>query len=129
MKANLDESQPIYIQIAEIIEDEILKENIEEEERVMSTNELSEFYQINPATAGKGLNLLVDQGILYKKRGMGMYVAEKAREKIIDKRKNEFHKQYIKDVVKEAVKLGITKQELLMMIKNIDFEEIKEGSR
>ena len=74
---NSDKS--IYIQIAETIENEILLENLKEDEQAPSTNQFAQLYQINPATARKGLNLLVDEGILYKKRGLGMFVAKGAR--------------------------------------------------
>lgn len=120
LKPDLDSSRPIYKQIAEIIKEEILKGNIEEEERVMSTNELSEFYQINPATAGKGLNLLVDEGVLYKKRGVGMFVAKGARDKIIRERRQNFFNHYIEDLLREADKLNIDREELITMIKNYD---------
>ena len=125
MKPALDSSRPIYKQIAEIIKDEILTGNIEEGEQVLSTNELSDFYQINPATAGKGLNLLVDEGVLFKKRGMGMFVAEGARDKIIKKRKHEFQDQWIAKLIREAKKLNISRQELVDMIQNF---ELKEGN-
>ena len=80
MELKNDSTTPIYIQIAELIEDQILEGIIKEEEQVYSTNELSSLLQVNPATARKGLNLLVDEGILYKKRGVGMFVKPGATE-------------------------------------------------
>lgn len=123
MRSNLDSSQPIYIQIAEIIEDEILKGNLEAGNQVMSTNELSDFYQINPATAGKGLNLLVEKGVLFKKRGLGTFVAEQAKEKVIKKRKKKFYEHQIGQLIKEAEKLNINRAELIKMIREFDFAE------
>ena len=83
MLSNLGEDKSIYLQISEMIEDEILRDIIKEEEQVPSTTELSKFYKINPATAGKGINLLVDKGIIYKKRGIGMFVQAGAKEQIM----------------------------------------------
>ena len=79
----LTQEKSIYIQIKEMIENDIIRNIICEEERVPSTNELAKLYAINPATAAKGINLLVDEGILYKKRGSGMFVAAGAQEQIL----------------------------------------------
>ena len=79
----LTQEKSIYIQIKEMIENDILRDIILEEERVPSTNELAKLYAINPATAAKGINLLVDEGILYKKRGIGMFVTAGAKKKIM----------------------------------------------
>lgn len=108
--------KPIYMQIAEIIEDMILKDEIKENEQVFSTNQLSKIYGINPATARKGLNLLVDEGILYKKRGVGMFIDEKAKEYIQKKRKKDFFENYILDMMREASKLGLSKKEIIEFI-------------
>ena len=89
MVSELTQEKSIYLQIREMIERDILRDNLQEEERVPSTNELAKLYAINPATAAKGINLLVDEGILYKKRGIGMFVAAGAKEQI--KKKKEAH--------------------------------------
>ena len=68
MQELFNQEKPIYLQIKEMIETDILREIFMEEERVPSTNELAKLYAINPATAAKGINLLVDEGVLYKKR-------------------------------------------------------------
>ena len=112
----LTQEKSIYIQIKEMIENEIIRNIICEEERVPSTNELAKLYAINPATAAKGINLLVDEGILYKKRGIGMFVAAGAKEQIMKKRKDNFFDDYIKNLMEEARRLGITKKELIAMI-------------
>ena len=116
MNEILTQEKSIYIQIKEMIENDILRDILLEEERVPSTNELARLYAINPATAGKGINLLVDENILYKKRGIGMFVAEGAKERIMKKRKEEFYDNYVKSLMAEAVSLGITKKELIAMI-------------
>nr|WP_155110800.1 GntR family transcriptional regulator [Metabacillus mangrovi] len=112
----IDDSRPIYVQIAERIENDIIEGGLPEESQVPSTNQFAAFYQINPATAGKGVNLLVDQGILYKKRGVGMFVASGALEKLMEKRREQFFEQYIKTMLHEAEKIGITADQLNEMI-------------
>lgn len=116
MNEILTQEKSIYIQIKEMIENDILRNILLEEERVPSTNELAKLYAINPATAAKGVNLLVDEGILYKKRGIGMFVAGGAKKKIMEKRKEHFYDDYIKSLLAEAVSLGITREELIAMI-------------
>jgi DNA-binding transcriptional regulator YhcF (GntR family) len=113
----VDESRPIFVQIAEQIENEILAGTLTEEHQVPSTNEFAAFHRINPATAGKGVNLLVDEGTLYKKRGIGMFVSPGARERIIERRKNRFRDEFVAPIVDEAAKLGITPGQLADMIR------------
>ena len=120
MKELLTQEKSIYIQIKEKIENDILRDIIQEEEKVPSTNELAKIYTINPATAAKGINLLVDEGILYKKRGIGMFVADGAKQMIVSKRKKSFYDTYIKSLLQEAEGLGITKQEVIAMIQDDD---------
>lgn len=124
MNEILSQEKSIYIQIKEMIENDILRDILMEEERVPSTNELARLYMINPATAAKGVNLLVDEGILYKKRGIGMFVATGAKQKIMEKRKEHFYDDYVRSLLSEAVSLGITKKELITMIERTD-----EGGR
>lgn len=119
----MDDSRPIFVQIAERIEDDIIAGSLPEESQVPSTNQFAAFYQINPATAAKGVNLLVDEGILYKKRGIGMFVATGARSKLVEKRKEQFFEQYVVAIVREAKKLGITVDQLTDMIRKGDAEQ------
>ena len=116
MEHFIDESRPIFVQIAERIENDIIAGELPEESQVPSTNQFASFYQINPATAAKGVNLLVDQGILYKKRGLGMYVAPGARAILLGKRREQFYEQYVVTMIREAEKLGITTEQLAEMI-------------
>lgn len=113
----MDDSRPIFVQIAERIENDILEGRLPEESQVPSTNQFASFYQINPATAAKGVNLLVDQGILYKKRGIGMFVASGTKSVILEKRREQFYEQYVVTMVQEAQKLGITVDQLSEMIR------------
>lgn len=117
MNLLIDDTRPIFVQIAERIEDDIIDGRLEEESAVPSKNQFASFYQINPATAAKGVNLLVDQGILYKKRGIGMYVATGARAQLLNKRRELFYDQFIVKMIQEAAKLEITTDQLLEMIK------------
>ena len=121
MKLELNDHEPIFIQISKAIEDEILCDSIKEGMQVPSTTELSKFYKINPATVLRGVNILVDKEILFKKRGIGMFVSKGAKEIIKNGRKENFKEVYLKDLIGEAKKLGITKEELLDMIS--DFKE------
>lgn len=116
MNEILTQEKSIYIQIKEMIENDILRDVLLEEERVPSTNELAKLYAINPATAAKGVNLLVDDGILYKKRGIGMFVTTGAKRKIMEERKKNFYDDYVRSLLAEAESLGITKKELISMI-------------
>ena len=112
MNEHLTDSKSIYLQISEMIETDILRGILLEEEQVPSTNELARRYTINPATAAKGINLLVDEGILYKKRGIGMFVASGALQKLKEKRQEEFFQQYVLPLVQEAKRLNIEPQTL-----------------
>ena len=116
MQELLSQEKSIYLQIKEMIENDIIRDILLEEERVPSTNELAKLYAINPATAAKGINLLVDEGILYKKRGIGMFVASGAKQVIVRKRKERFFDDYIRRLLTESASLGITKEELIDMI-------------
>lgn len=116
MQQRLTDDKSIYLQISQMIETDILRGILLEEERVPSTNELAKLYTINPATAAKGVNMLVDDGILYKKRGIGMFVAAGATEKIRLRRKQEFYQVRLAELLGEAKSLGITKEELIEKI-------------
>ncbi|MFA5576912.1 MAG: GntR family transcriptional regulator [Tissierellaceae bacterium] len=116
---DLNSDKSIYIQIAEIIENDIILGNLKEEEQSPSTNEFARVYQINPATARKGLNILVDEGILYKKRGIGMFVSRGARSEIVRKRQASFLKEKLPEILMEANRLEITFDELIQHIKKL----------
>ena len=116
MHGVLNDQSMIYLQIARMLEDDILRGIYQEGEQVPSTNELARSYNINPATAAKGINLLVDEGVLYKRRGIGMFVAKGGRQRIMQKRKDAFFETYVKRLVREARALGITREELAAML-------------
>lgn len=112
----MDEGRPIFVQLAEQIENDILSGALPEEAQVPSTNEFAAFHRINPATAGKGVNLLVDDGILYKKRGIGMFVTQGSRTRIVEKRREQFATQFVTPLLEEAEKLDISPEQLADMI-------------
>lgn len=112
----MDEGRPLFVQIAELVENSIIDGTLDEEAQVPSTNELAAFHRINPATAGKGLAKLVADGILYKKRGIGMFVTTGARDALRFRRRDDFGRQYIEPLITEADKLGMTIDELKTMI-------------
>jgi DNA-binding transcriptional regulator YhcF (GntR family) len=113
---NLDGERPIFIQIAEGIEDAILSGAFEEDSQIPSITEFSVKYRINPATALKGITMLVDDGILYKKRGLGMFVAAGAVDKLKSKRKELFFDNYVSNLVAEAKRLQLTKEDIISML-------------
>lgn len=112
----MDDSTPIFIQLAGEIEGRILEGTYPEGTQVPSTNEFAAFMRINPATAGKGLNRLVDAGVLHKRRGIGMFVATGARERLMSARREAFGDQYLSPLIHEAARLGIDSDELIAMI-------------
>ncbi|MDL2292457.1 GntR family transcriptional regulator [Acholeplasma sp. OttesenSCG-928-E16] len=118
MKIDLNNpDKPLFLLIAEAIEDNILKGVFEEETQIPSSTEISISFKINPATSNKGVNLLVDEGIIYKKRGIGMFVTSGAKEKIRKKRYGDFYEKYIIPLYEEGKKLEITEQELDFLLK------------
>ena len=112
----LTDDRPIFQQIAEQLEEGILSGAYPEESQVPSITEYSVQYRINPATALKGINLLVDAGLLYKKRGVGMFVSPGAREQLRRQRRERFYQDYVQRMVREARNLGLTDGELRTLL-------------
>lgn len=117
MKFEIKSDKPIFIQFSEELENSILKGILAEGSQIPSINEVAVRFKINPATANRGVNLLVEEGIVYKKRGVGMFVSPGARELILLKRRKAFFGDFIKPLLSEADSLGITKQEIISFIK------------
>ncbi len=117
---NTDGTRPIYIQIAEWLELEIVDGHFTSDQKVYSQYQLAEMFNINPATAAKGLTRLVDEGIVYKKRGLGMFVSSDAKEKILHKRKTETLKQLVVELAVEAKRLNVSEEQLIEMIRAIN---------
>jgi len=108
-----DDRSPIYRQIAESIKHDVLSGALKEDEQVMSTNQYAAFYQINPATAAKGFAELVADGVLYKKRGIGMFVSPDAREKLRAERRERFFTDLVEPMLAQAKVLGIGVEEIV----------------
>lgn len=121
-----DSLKPIYVQIADWLENEILSGNIGSDEKMYSQYQLAEMFNINPATAAKGLNILASENILYKKRGLGMFVSTHARELIREKRKTQTIKTLILNLVEEANRLDLGEKELIDMVSKV-IKESREG--
>lgn len=81
-----------------------------------SSNEFAAYYRINPATAAKGINVLIDQGLLEKRRGIGMFVSAGARERLLADRRQRFAEQYIEPMLVEARRLGMDTADLVSLI-------------
>ena len=120
----IEEGKALFLQIAENVEDSILDGSLADDARAPSTNELAAFYRINPATAAKGVNVLVEAGILYKRRGIGMFVAAGAREQLLTERRTAFADRFITPLIAEARTLGLSADDLTALI-----HERAEGSR
>ncbi|MBD8088032.1 GntR family transcriptional regulator [Limosilactobacillus sp. c11Ua_112_M] len=116
MQFHFNESTPLYQQIASQLEEMIFTGGFDEGSQVPSTTQLSQQLHINPATVLKGMNILVDAGLIEKHRGRGMFVRTGARQKIMEERKENFYKDYVKTLLVEAHKLGINKQHLVELI-------------
>jgi GntR family transcriptional regulator len=118
--AGLDEGTPLFTQVAERLAAEIADGGLAEGARVPSTNELAAFYRINPATAAKGINLLADDGLLEKRRGIGMFVAAGARQRLLGQRRDDFVARYLRPMLTEAGRLGLGADELITLIRDHD---------
>lgn len=108
---------PIFLQLAQRVAEDIINGTYAEHAPIPSTNEFAAFYTMSPITSAKGINLLVDQGVLYKKRGIGMFVSPGAREQLLAERKAAFAELHLAPLLHEASLLGITRDELTTMIK------------
>jgi DNA-binding transcriptional regulator YhcF (GntR family) len=114
-----DDRSPIYRQIAGRIEDEVLSGALAGDEQVMSTNRYAAFHRINPATVNKAFQLLVDDGVLYKRRGVGMFVSPRARETLRARRRKTFFADVVEPMVARAKAIGIELPELVARINEL----------
>ncbi|MFJ6678077.1 GntR family transcriptional regulator [Microbacterium sp. NPDC091382] len=112
----VDEGRPLFLQIAESVEDSIIDGSLSEQEQAPSTNELAAFHRINPATAAKGIAMLTDKGVLVKRRGIGMFVADGARELLLTERRSAFADRYLDPLLDEARKLGLGPDDLARLL-------------
>jgi DNA-binding transcriptional regulator YhcF (GntR family) len=113
----LDEGTPLFTQLADRLAEEIADGELAEGQRVPSSNELAAYYRINPATAAKGINVLADDGLLEKRRGIGMFVAAGARQRLLEQRRKRFAERYVTPLIVEANRLGIDTDALVTLIR------------
>lgn len=123
MQLDPGKDQPIFLQLAEAVEDDVLKGIYPEETQIPSTNEVAVALKVNPATVNRGVNLLVDEGIIYKRRGVGMFVCPGAREKIMIRRRQSFFKDYLLPMMEEAKNLGLSREDVVGMLNHSTGEE------
>lgn len=112
-----EDGRPLFVQIAEQVEDSIVDGSVAEEEQAPSTTELAAFHRINPATAAKGVNLLVDKGILHKRRGIGMFVSSGARAALLNERRNAFAVRFVQPLLAEARKIGLEPDDVADLVR------------
>ncbi|MTI96958.1 MAG: GntR family transcriptional regulator [Firmicutes bacterium] len=117
----------MFLQIKERIEDQVVNGQLQEHEQIPSTTQMVHFYKVNHITISKGINLLVDEGIIYKKRGVGMFVAEGAMEKLIKNRKDSFADKFVLPMIQEARKLGLSDKDVNEIIKSLKESDIDES--
>ena len=112
----LNEKKPIYEQIRDWLADQIIDETLVEHDKVPSTNEIATYFKVNHITVSKGVTELVEEDVLYKKRGVGMFVEEGARNKLLASRREGFVEEYLKPMLEEARKLDLTESDIQKMI-------------
>ncbi|MGO3327697.1 GntR family transcriptional regulator [Gordonia sp. (in: high G+C Gram-positive bacteria)] len=123
----IDDSRALFQQIADNVSDSIIDGSLGEETRAPSTNELAAFYRINPATAAKGVNMLVDKGVLYKRRGVGMFVSTGAQDLLRRERQESFADRFIEPLLGEADRLGLAPEDLIALIRDRSHQHSEEG--
>ncbi|KAF2414736.1 GntR family transcriptional regulator [Microbacterium sp. B35-04] len=114
----IEEGRALFLQVAESVEDSIIDGSLAPEAQAPSTNELAAFYRINPATAAKGIAMLTDKGVLYKQRGIGMFVTPGARDLLLAERRNAFADRFVDPLLAEARKLGLGPDDLALLIRD-----------
>jgi DNA-binding transcriptional regulator YhcF (GntR family) len=116
----LDQGTPLFLQIRAQLADEIADGTLAEGDRVPSSNEFAAYHRINPATAAKGINVLIDEGLLEKRRGIGMFVAAGARDRLLAVRRQHFAEQYVEPMITEGRRLGLDADALVSLVQETD---------
>ncbi|MEV0891995.1 GntR family transcriptional regulator [Promicromonospora sp. MEB111] len=111
-----DGPEPIYIQIAQMIRAQVLAGELKEEEQVMSTTQFATTFRINPATAQKAFAGLVEEGVLYKRRGLGMFVAPQARERLLEDHRRRYFEEVLAPALQQADILGISTDDVVAYV-------------
>lgn len=123
MQLDANSPKPIFLQLAEMVEENILGGAYPEETQIPSTTEIAVALKLNPATINRGINLLVEQGVVYKKRGVGMFVCGGAREKIRARRRKAFFADFLRPLLEEARRLGLSSADVIAMLSGAGSEE------
>ena len=116
MRVDFDSIKPIYLQIAEAIEDDILVGRLNEGDPAYSQLILSKELGVNPATAAKGIKVLVDSGLLIKERGKSMAVAKDAKRRIVASRQKNDLRSLVSNLVNEAQKIELSKKDVHALV-------------
>ncbi|MFJ7197964.1 MULTISPECIES: GntR family transcriptional regulator [unclassified Streptomyces] len=128
--SNFEDGGPIFARIADELANQIADGTVGEGERVASSNELAAFYRVNPATAARSLTVLSDEGLVEKRRGVGMFVAQGARERLVQSRRRRFADRYVRPLAVEAARLGIGADELLGLVREeLTSAEVTAGGK
>jgi GntR family transcriptional regulator len=114
-----DDRSPIYRQIADQVKAEVVSGTLDGDQQVMSTNQYAAFYRINPATVAKAFQQLVDEQVLYKKRGIGMFVSPTARDALRARRRETFFSDVVDPMVAEAKAVGVPLAEVVARIERL----------
>ncbi len=112
-----NDGRPIFLELADTISHDVLAGHYPPGSQVPSTTELSMHYRINPATANKALNVLVDNGVLEKRRGIGMFVTDGAPEALKARRRADFHADFITPFLAEGARLGLSLDDIIDLLK------------
>jgi len=119
LSKSFNDKKPIFLQIKDRLADQIVNDQLKEHDQIPSTTQLVHFYKVNHLTASKGITLLVEAGIIYKKRGVGMFVAEGAKEKLLQQRKEVFAEEFLLPMIQEADKLGLSDSEITSLMNKL----------
>jgi GntR family transcriptional regulator len=114
-----DDGIPIYLQIKEEIENAIVSGSIKEEDSIPSIRVLAQQYKLNPQTISSAVSELMNSDVLYKKRGIGMFVNKGAREMLRKKKMKEFTEIELCRIIEKGINLGITKDDFIVMINSV----------
>jgi GntR family transcriptional regulator len=114
-----DDRSPIYRQIADQVKADVVSGTLDGDEQVMSTNQYAAYYRINPATVAKAFQQLVDEQVLYKRRGIGMFVSPTARDTLRAQRRERFFSDVVDPMVAEAKAVGIPIGEVMARIEQL----------
>ncbi len=107
MQINWNDKEPIYLQLRERLAELILENELQEGEALPSVRQISSELRINPITVSKAFQIMVDEGLVEKRRGRGMYVITGARAKLTSNEKEKFFNDEWPAILKRITRLGL----------------------